>query len=204
MVEKAKQTTETEPEKTDQTQTQPQTGKSELLDAGNILREIIGLKAGNRIADLGAGGGLFTTQAAMLVGGNGQVYAVDIIKNILSEIDSKARMSGLNNIKTIWSNVEVLGATKIPDNSLDAVFLVNILFQSDKHYDIMAEATRLLKSGGKMLIIDWSDTSPGFTPASERQVDQQKLIEHAQELDLGLVQEFKAGNYHFGLVFVKN
>ncbi|MFA6307487.1 MAG: class I SAM-dependent methyltransferase [Patescibacteria group bacterium] len=178
-------------------------GKSELLNAHQILTQTLGLKLGNRIADLGAGGGLFTLQAARLVGDQGQVYAVDIIKNILSDIDSKARMAGLYNIKTIWSNIEILGATKIPENTLDFVMLVNVLFQSKDTGQMIKEANRLLKSGGKMLIIDWNDSNIGMGPQKSKQIDPNSLINQATKINLTLEQQFVAGEYHFGLIFIK-
>ena len=178
-------------------------GRSELLDAGQILKDILQLKRGEMVGDLGAGGGLFLLESARLVGDVGQVYAVDVVKNILSEIESKARLAGLNNIKTVWSNLEIVGATKISEGSLDASILVNILYQSKKHYEILAEATRLLKSGGRLLIVDWSKNELSFGPPPELIIEPQKIIELSQQLDLTLVKEFNAGRYHFGLLFTK-
>ncbi len=178
-------------------------GKSELLDSHKILAEILGITSGSRVADLGAGGGMFTMQSARLVGEGGQVYAVDVMKSTLSDIASQAQMAGLYNIKTIWSNIEILGATKIPEASLDFVLLVNVLFQSKKHKDMIAEGSRLLKKNGKMLIIDWSDTRPKFTPDSKLQVDPSTISKYAADLGLNLADQFQAGQYHFGLIFIK-
>lgn len=178
-------------------------GKSELLDAKSILQNVLGMTFGSVVADLGAGGGLFSLTAARIVGDQGQVYAVDIIKNTLSEIESKARMAGLYNIKTVWSNLEIVGATKIPDGSLDFAMIVNVLFQSKKHMEVMSEATRLLKPNGKLLIVDWSDTSPGFAPATNMRVDKGALMDNSASINLLLDKEFKAGEYHFGLIFIK-
>lgn len=178
-------------------------GKSELLDSVMILRDFLQLSVGNMVADLGAGGGLFSIQSARLVGNQGQVYAVDILKTALSEIDSKARMSGINNIKTIWSNIEIIGATQINDRSLDAVLLVNVLFQSSKQNEIISEAVRLLKDTGRLLVVDWNDSNSSFSPATDRKVDPQSVIRHTEGLGLKLQKEFKAGNYHFGQIFSK-
>lgn len=188
---------------TTDTATQNVGGKSEFMDAGKILTEIVQLKKGDLVGDLGAGGGMFLMQAARLVGDQGQVYAVDIVKNILSELDSKARMSGLNNIKTVWSNLEVVGAAKINDESLDLTILVNVLHQSSKQLDIITEATRLLKKGGKLLIIDWGNNNLSFGPSKEKLSDPNQIIGFAEEVDLALSQQFKAGPYHFGLLFIK-
>lgn len=178
-------------------------GKSELLDANQILGEMLNIKIGHRVADLGAGGGMFSLQAARLVGDQGEVYAVDIMKNTLSDIESKARMANLYNVKAVWSNIEILGATKIPEASLDFVLLVNVLFQSKATDKMIAEGARLLKSGGKMLVVDWSNTKAGMGPHSDRQIDPNKIKAEAQAANLNLEQQFIAGQYHFGLIFIK-
>jgi len=178
-------------------------GKSELLNAQQILAQTLGMKNGDRVADLGAGGGLFTLQAARLVGDQGEVYAVDIMKTSLSDIESKARMANLYNIKTVWSDIEILGATKIPEATLDYVLLVNTLFQSNDPKKMLQEATRLLKTGGKMLIIDWSDTNSKLGPHSDKRIDPNNISSQALGIRLKLEQQFIAGQYHFGLVFVK-
>lgn len=180
------------------------TGGNELLDVTRIMTEHLEIKPGEIVADLGAGGAAyFTIQAARMVGENGQVYAVDVVKNVLSGIDSKAQMSGFYNIKTIWSNLEIVGATKIPAASVDHAILANILFQSQKRHEILNETIRLLKPGGDLLIIDWSNAGIGFAPAENIMVNQQDLIAHAEKMSLTLKQQFQAGQYHFGLVFVK-
>lgn len=179
-------------------------GGNELLDVSYILKDNVNIQPGNIVADLGAGGAAyFTMHAAKLVGNQGEVYAVDIIKPVLSGIETKAQMSGFYNIKTVWSNLEILGATKIPAETLDHALLINILFQSKKKAEIIAEATRLLKSGGKLTIIDWYDTKPAFAPSADLQVDPAEIINIAQKLSLSLEKEFTAGNYHFGLIFIK-
>ncbi|MCB9803134.1 class I SAM-dependent methyltransferase [Candidatus Nomurabacteria bacterium] len=179
-------------------------GGNNLLDAQYILTQKVKIQAGEVVADLGAGGAAyFTMQAAKIVGDQGQVYAVDVVKNVLSSIDSKAKMSGLYNVKTIWSNLEILGATKIPEASLDHAMLINILFQSQKKSEMITEAIRLLKPGGKLTIIDWSDNTPGFAPPQNLQVNKEEVLQIAQNLSLSLEEEFVAGNYHFGLIFIK-
>lgn len=179
-------------------------GGNYLLDAYNILKNIVGIKSKQVIGDLGAGGAAyFTLQSAKLVGDQGQVYAVDVLKNVLSTINSKAQLAGLYNVKTVWSNLEIYGAAKIPEASLDHALLVNILFQSKKYPEIIKEAVRLLKPGGQLTIIDWSDMSPNFAPNDALQLDKEEVINIAQNLSLSLQQDFQAGTYHFGLIFIK-
>ncbi len=81
------------------------------------------------VGDLGCGNlGYFSVPAAKIVGQNGVVYAVDILKSVLQSVENIARQEGLDNIKTVWSNLEVVGATKITPASLDLIMVVNMLF----------------------------------------------------------------------------
>jgi len=179
-------------------------GGNELLDAAVILTKELKLGSGAMVGDLGCGGAAyFTLAAAKIVGDRGQVYAVDVLKTVLSSVEGKARMHSLYNIKTIWSNLEVVGATNIPAQSLDDVLLVNILFQSKKHEEIITEAARLLRPGGKLLIIDWDQAEGPFGPGTNDRVDQQEVREIAGRLKLAEESSFKAGQYHFGLIFSK-
>jgi len=179
-------------------------GGNELLDAKQILTQQLALRPALMVGDLGCGGaGYFTLAAARLVGDQGQVYAVDILKTVLSSVASKARMQKLYNVKTVWSNLEVLGATEIVSASLDYAFLVNILFQSHKHEDILREAHRLLKPQGTLMIIDWLKGSAVLGPAEDDKVDIERLRSFARIIGFQEVKTFNAGQYHFGVLLMK-
>ena len=97
-----------------------------LVDPKMILDKIK-LTHGMRVADFGCGRtGHLVFPSAQIVGEDGVVYAVDIVKNILQSISSMAKDQGYENIKTIWSDIEKYEKTPIPDNSLDAIFFVVI------------------------------------------------------------------------------
>ncbi|MFA6215649.1 MAG: class I SAM-dependent methyltransferase [Patescibacteria group bacterium] len=178
-------------------------GGNELLDPMAIFTRL-GLKTGSKIADLGCGGaGHFVIPAARLVGENTTVYAVDILKSALQSVTSKARLEGIYNVKPIWSNLEIVGAAKIPEKSLDFALLINNLFQSKEHENLFKEALRLLKDDGQLLIIDWKMENGTFGPPLVDRVKPEAVKKIANKLNLKLVDEFAAGAYHYGLIFRK-
>lgn len=178
-------------------------GGTHLLNPRAILEEM-GLADGQIVADLGAGSGaFFTIQAAMIVGEKGRVYSVDILRSVLSAIEGKSRIAGLTNVKTVWSNLEMPGATRIPDHSADVAFLVNVLFQTKKPENVMGEAMRLVKSGGKILVIDWRPGETRVGPSAERRISQDEIRAIAMGLGLKEARTVDAGDYHYGLIFVK-
>lgn len=172
---------------------------TELLNPFEILKRA-GISEGMKIADLGCGTiGHFVFPASHLVGDKGAVYAVDILKSALAGIESRIKMEGVANVQTIWSDIEVVGGTKIENDSVDIAFLHNV----SAKLDMMKEAARLVKSGGKLLIVDWDKTSTPFGPPTKNRPDPERIKKDAEEIGMKFLEEFKAGPYHFGIVFVK-
>jgi len=83
-----------------------------------ILKQI-GFLPGMRAADLGCGSGYFVLPAALLAGGRGRVFAVDVQKSVLEQVKSSARSQNLGNLEAVWADIEVPGAVSILNQSLD-------------------------------------------------------------------------------------
>ncbi len=175
----------------------------ELLNPKAIF-ETIDLAEGMKVGDLGCGNsGYFTFIAARIVGEKGTVYAVDVQKTVVENIKHQAEWSNVINIVPIWSNLEIYQATKIPDGTLDMALLTNVLHQSQKRSAIVKEATRMLKSGGKLLVTEWKRSHIPFGPSVELRVNKEEVITTALHNGLNLEKDFEAGPYHFGLLFIK-
>ena len=173
------------------------------MDNQKVL-ETAGIEEGMVVADLGCGArGYFALQTGKMVGKNGLVYAVDILKPALQSVESIARLHDIQNIKTVWSDLEVYGATKIIAESVDFCLLINILFQSKKQGAIIKEAIRLLKKDARLLVIDWKKTGAPFGPPIEDRILPEQVKKWTEEKGLKLEKEFEAGPYHYGLVFKK-
>ncbi len=180
------------------------------ISGGNILLdpyfifEQIGLGAGERIADLGCGSaGHFVIPAAKIIGEKGTVYAVDLLKSVLEAVKSRAKLEGVGNVELVWSNLEIYGATDIPEGSLDFVLLANTLFQIPKKEEVFREAMRLVKKGGKIAVVEWGLAAAPLGPPLDRRLNKDTVRQMAQANGLTEVREFKAGPYHYGLVFSK-
>jgi len=168
------------------------------------LVEKVGVESGMKVGDLGCGNlGFFSFPAAKAVSKDGIVYAVDILKPVLSAVESKARQDGYDNIQTVWSNLEMVGATKIQEGSLDIALLVNMLFQSKKDDLVIREASRLVKRGGKVVVVDWLKIAAPFGPAVEDRTNPDEIKKFSVDAGLKLLDEFDAGPYHYGIVFEK-
>ncbi|HLD60709.1 MAG TPA: methyltransferase domain-containing protein [Patescibacteria group bacterium] len=176
---------------------------SALLDPHAVF-EKIALAPGMRVADLGCGRtGHFVFPASRVVGEQGVVYAVDVVKSILESIRSRARSEAYDNVQTVWSNIELPGGTPIPPETLDNCFFVNVLFLVDDKRGALAEGARLLKKGGRLVVVVWESNLGLVGPTKQQMVDKAAVSELLTQL--GLVEEdaFAMGEHHYCLIFKK-
>jgi len=179
------------------------TGGNVLLDINYVLSKAK-ISKDMKVADLGCGAsGHFAFPAAKLVGKHGKIYAVDILKTILENINKRIKQENIKNIETVWSNLEIFKATKIESGSLDTAMLLNTLYQSRQRAEIIREAIRMLKKGGKLIVVEWKDIASPFGPSKEDNVKAELLKASAQKLGLKIEDEFDAGQYHYGVIFIK-
>lgn len=162
------------------------------------------LQKGMHIADLGCGRlGHIVFPGAKKVCDTGIVYAADILKEALENIRKRAAVNNFLNIHTVWSNLEIVGATAIPANSLDVAFIINVLVHSDNRHGILEEAHRLLKDKARLILVDWSRKNLSFGPPSERYVDFEDIKRWSRLHGFVVQEEFDMGYYHHGLVLFK-
>lgn len=160
-----------------------------------------GLQAGMQVADFGSGSGAYVLAISPLVGPSGHVYAVDVQKDLLRRVKNIAAQKHLSNVDIVWGDVEKLGGTHIADRSVDAVLLSNILFQVSHKDVVCAEARRILKSGGLLIIIDWTESFGGMGPQKRDVYTAEAASALAAAQGFTPVREFSAGAHHYGLVF---
>ena len=178
-------------------------GGNELIDARKLLTRA-GIKQGDIVAELACGAtGHFVFPAAHMVGSTGRVYAVDILKPVLEAILSRAKLEGVDNVETVWTDLEKPGAMKIADGSADLTLLINDLSQIPARATVLSEAARITKSGGTLLVGDWKQTASPFGPPTERRLNPAIVRQLSQEAGFEYSEEFEAGPYHFGLIFRK-
>lgn len=168
----------------------------------NKLADSLGLKAGMSVADFGAGAGHWSIAIAKIVGKEGRVHAIDIRESVLQVLEGHIKIDGLFQIDTIPADLEKEEGSGLSDNSQDAVLCSNILHQLKKPETLAKEAYRVLKKGGRLIVIDWEKDAPMGPPNKFSQADAEKLAKDAgfkKEREMEGVGE----TMHYGLVFTK-
>lgn len=159
-----------------------------------------GLREDNIVADLGAGTGFYSLAAGMLAS-RGKVYAVEVQKDFLDTIKNRVSEAHLSNVEIIWGNVEKIGGTKIGDGVVDTVIASNILFQIEDRDGFIEEVKRILKQKGRVLLIDWSETSI-MRGANIVSKDKARIM--FEKKGFILEREINAGDFHYGMILIKS
>ena len=120
------------------------------LGCGNPLA-VADLRAGERVLDLGSGGGIDVLLSARRVGPSGFAYGVDMTDEMLDLARANAARAGAGNVEFLKGEIE---AVPLPDASVDAVISNCVINLSVDKPAVLAEMFRVLVPGGRIGISD--------------------------------------------------
>ena len=161
------------------------------------------IREGDTVADFGAGSGYFIEMLVKLVGEKGVVYACEIQKDLVVKLGQIAHKKGMAQVRPLWCDIEELDGSKIPDGEVDVAILVNTFFQLEDKQTALQEIRRTLRNGGKLFIIDWSESFGGLGPQPSQVVSQEDARAFAEQEGFVFDTSFDAGDHHYGLSFRK-
>jgi ubiquinone/menaquinone biosynthesis C-methylase UbiE len=128
----------------------------EAFDLRHEIVRSVGLKTGQVVADVGAGTGLFVPLLANAVGGEGEVYAIDIAPAFIRHIAQQAKSAGLTQVRTVLSNERSI---EMPPDSLDVIFACDAYHHFVHYQDMLASMRAALRSGGQLIVVDFDRDS---------------------------------------------
>jgi arsenite methyltransferase len=120
------------------------------LGCGNPLA-VAGLRKGERVLDLGSGGGLDVLLSARRVGPSGFAYGVDMTDDMLALARANAAKAGARNVEFLMGEIEAL---PLPDAAVDVVISNCVINLSVDKPAVLAEMFRVLVPGGRIGIAD--------------------------------------------------
>jgi len=164
------------------------------------VMDALGIADGSSVADLGAGGGWFTTRLALRVGPNGVVYAEDIQREMIESIRRRVDREGLRNVRTI------LGSPDDPNlpAGLQAVLIVDSYTQFRDPVSLLRNTGKALAPNGRLGIVDFKrDGSGGPGPALEERISPDAIEADAKQAGLRLYSRETFLRYQYLLVFTR-
>ena len=120
-------------------------------DRPEFVIEVMNLKPGDVVADIGAGTGYFSRRLARAVGPAGKVYAVDITEEMLEQLREYAARDAITNI------VPILGSEtdpKLPDGKISKMLLVDVYHEFQNPSAMLAAIKRDLAPKGRVFLVE--------------------------------------------------
>jgi ubiquinone/menaquinone biosynthesis C-methylase UbiE len=114
--------------------------------------EALEIRPGDRVADLGAGGGYFTFRLAEATRPGGVVYAVDVDRGMTDYLEARARESGVDNVEVVLAAYD---DPKLPESGVDLIFTCNTYHHIEDRASYFARARRYLRPGGRVAVVEF-------------------------------------------------
>lgn len=155
----------------------------EVYDQREQILAAAGIERGMDVADVGAGTGLFTLLFAERVGEDGTVYAVDVSRPFIEQIERRAREHGLSNVRTVVNSQR---SVELPADAVDLVFMSDTYHHFEHPGDMLASIHEALRPQGELVVIDFR-REPG--------VSSHWILQHVRAGQSEVVEEITAAGF---------
>ena len=166
---------------------------TKILSAAGVTEKTV-------IADFGCGPGIFALPAAQMT--RAKVYCFDILPTAVEALESKARTMHIVNVHARRVNLEAPGATQLSEHSTDLVIMRKILCQGQDNSKLFAEAARILRADGAVLVIGWAPEAVIGPPVDAR-LRAEEIAQTAQDAGFARIEELPCDDQHFAVLIRK-
>ncbi|MBM9501125.1 methyltransferase domain-containing protein [Leptospira sp. 201903071] len=119
--------------------------------------ETLEIKPGQSVADLGAGNGYFTKYLSKAVGETGNVFAIEVEPDLVSQLKTKFSDHKPENVRIVLGSSE---NANLPEK-VDLIFSCNTYHHVENRSAYFSELKKFLKPGGRIAIVDHKDDLTG-------------------------------------------
>lgn len=116
-----------------------------------LVLQLLEVRPGMRVADIGAGRGYYTVRLSPAVGGTGIVFANDVLAPVLARLNERVIREGLANVRPILG---APGNANLPPNSTDLALMVHMYHEIEDPYGLLWHLHGQLRSGGRVAILE--------------------------------------------------
>lgn len=159
------------------------------------VMDLLGIKTGSNVADVGAGSGWFTVRAARRVGEGGLVYAVEINPDYLKHIEDRAAREKLPNIRAVLGKED---DPQLPAGGVDAVLLLKTYHEVARPVPLLKQIRKAMRAGARLGIIDRNGKG------DDHGLDADAVVKEAGRAGFKLVEQYdfvKPDGMDYFLVF---
>ena len=160
----------------------------DIEEAPDEALNIIGVKKGWTVADIGAGSGYMTVKLSKKVGAMGVVYANDIQPAMLALLEKRLVTAKVSNVKPILGAVD---DPKLPPASIDMALMVDVYHELSQPQTMLRHILESLKPAGRLVLLEYRKEDPSIPikPEHKMSVDEAKMELEAEGFKLNRVND---------------
>ena len=162
----------------------------------DLIWEKAGLKDPSVAIDIGAGTGFFALLFSKKMK-RGKLYACDISDEMLSWMKSNLPLESKGRVIPVKMEE---GSVALPDDMADLVYMIDLHHELEEPLRVIRESRRLLKKGGKLLIIDWKKEQTPEGPPLEIRVTEETIESQMLKAGFRDIMKHTVLPYHYLLV----
>jgi ubiquinone/menaquinone biosynthesis C-methylase UbiE len=119
--------------------------------------DLLELKPGMVVADIGAGSGYYASRMAKRVGATGHVYATDIQPGMIEILDRRIRSEALTNMSTILGSPD---DPKLPATSIDLAIMVDVYHELQQPQIFLQRLKAAFRPNGRLVLLEYRKEDP--------------------------------------------
>jgi precorrin-6B methylase 2 len=149
----------------------------------SLLVDSLDLKAGQSVADIGAGSGVITIMMSRKVGETGKIHAVDIQEEMLELLGDKLNQLDITNVKLVLGDVKT---PKLPRGEIDLALLVDVYHELEFPYEMTLAMANSLKPGGRLVLVEYRREDPQVPIKLIHKMTQEQVKKELSQPEFGL------------------
>jgi ubiquinone/menaquinone biosynthesis C-methylase UbiE len=121
--------------------------------------DLLNLKKGQTVADVGAGVGYLTLRIARRVGPTGKVYGVDVQKEMLDRLKKNAAKAKLTNVEAIQGTET---DPMLPAGRVDLILMVDVYHELSQPQAMLQNTKKALSPDGRLALVEYRKEDPSI------------------------------------------
>jgi ubiquinone/menaquinone biosynthesis C-methylase UbiE len=166
----------------------------------NKLMEVLQIKEGAVVADIGAGSGYYTFRLADKVGPKGKVLAEEIQKEMLDIIRERMEKKKVTNVEPVLGTIT---DPKLPANGVDLILLVDVYHEFDHPYEMTEAMVKGLKPGGRLVFVEFKLEDPEVPIKLVHKMSQKQVLKEMEPFPLKHLKTIDSLPWQHVIIFEK-
>ena len=139
----------------------------ETTEKPEHVLDVLALKEGSTVADVGCGSGYFSVRMSKRVGPRGRVLATDLQPEMLAMLGEKVKAAKLTNVVPLLTTES---DAKLPKHEVDLVLMVDVYHELPKPAETLAQIRTALTDAGRVALVEYRGEDPAVAIKEEHKM----------------------------------